>query len=494
MAHMVIAVLQGDRDEPTARRLLVATVFGLSLLVCTPNGTACAYHPQPIRSVPEVRVLQSAPTEAAGDSLFIDLVLGLLVFLTGVGFLVQRRSMRALAIEERKYRDLFENAKDVVFTLDEAYRITDISPSIETVTGRPREDLVGSLITKLAVHERERRQLVELLDRVSDLRSAGTVQIEIEGPEGDCRVLELSARIRTGTDQRGIQGIGRDVTMRIQLARSRHDAERLEAISKLSRGIAHDFNNILTIIRGHTEQVIEQASVLDPEDREGLSIVLQATQQAELLTLQLMAQSRPEAKRPSCLDVHEVTAQTMRTLARVLPANIQCRSELRSRCPVARIDRSALEQIILNLCLNARDAMPGGGRLTVEVEDLHLLETEQVGNRRIPAGKYVVLAISDDGDGMDPSTLGRVFEPFFTTKGPSKGTGLGLSTVLSSVARCGGYATVESRERRGSSFRILLPWSDEIPRPTEPETGKSYESPEPTAATRNTDEPIGPRR
>ena len=376
----------------------------------------------------------------------------------------QRRVNRELRDTEHRYRHVFEDARDIAFTLDLDRNIEMVNAAIERITGTRRDRLIGRPLTELASNPEDRRLLDEYLNAVAEDRGAGTIQILVGRRGKDQKTLELRAcGMREDGELHGFQGMARDVTLRKLLDQSKLETERLEAVSRLSSGIAHDFNNLLTIIRGHAEQNLDNIDLHDEDANQNLQTILKATRQAELLTLQLMGHSRRQFQRPELLDLNEVVHQTMHNLALLLPEDIKCQEHLQAEAPFVFADRGSIEQIILNLCLNARDAMPEGGELTLRTSDEVFATETDVGSRAVPPGRYIRFVVDDNGSGMDEQTRTQIFEPFFTTKQPGKGTGLGLATVRSAVARLGGSIDVESTPGVGTRFTLHLPWSDRLP-------------------------------
>jgi PAS domain S-box-containing protein len=382
-----------------------------------------------------------------------------------------------LAVEESRYRNLFENARDILFTLSPEGVIQTINQSIERVSGKRRDEMVGTHFANLAADEEARALFADHLDKVIQHHSPGTTQIRITGQDPtsgakENRILELSSH---GLPETGkvtvIQGMARDVTMRKQLEQSKLKTEQLETISRMSGGIAYDFNNILTIIRGYADQIRE-----DGDDKqmtaEGLEAILAATRHAELLTLQLTGLSWRQLKNPRPLNVHDVIHDTLKDLAPIFPEDISLQESLDAENPIVFAPDGAIEQIILNLALNARDALPNGGSLIFETHRQNLPEDTVIDGVGIGAGPYVVVSVSDDGEGMDEATMARVFEPFFTTKRPGGGSGLGLNSVQSAMARMGGRILVVSSPGRGAQFTLYLPWSDLIPPASQQPVGR----------------------
>ncbi len=268
----------------------------------------------------------------------------------------------------------------------------------------------------------------------------------------------------------GLLGAMLDRWLRARAAEAerRRESQKLEAIGQLAGGVAHDFNNLLTAIMGHVEFVLAALPAGSPIHEDALQIQHAAERAAEL-TQQLLAFSRRQMLRPVPLNLNEVVTGTMRMLQRVLDPRIHVRLGLEPELGITRADLSQVEQVIVNLVVNARDAMPQGGTLTIETANVDL-EARLAGQHLgMTAGAYVMLAITDTGSGMRPDIQAQIFNPFFTTKGVGQGTGLGLSTVYGIVKQSGGNISVYSEPDRGSTFKVYLPRADEA----EPEDAAS---------------------
>jgi two-component system, cell cycle sensor histidine kinase and response regulator CckA len=249
-------------------------------------------------------------------------------------------------------------------------------------------------------------------------------------------------------------GITRDVTERMHLEEQLRNAQQLEAIGRLAGGVAHDFNNILSIIMGHGELLL--GSDVDERARSGLEQIRRAAERAASLTQQLLAFSRKQVLQPKVLDLNEAVADVQKMLARVIGEDIELISKLHPSVVTVRADPGQVEQVLMNLAINARDAMPQGGRLTMETSNVEI-SAERGRDLDLAPGRYAMLTVSDTGHGMEPATLAHVFEPFFTTKPMGKGTGLGLATVYGIVKQSGGSIHAESEAGRGAVFGIYLP-------------------------------------
>ncbi|HYM79186.1 MAG TPA: PAS domain S-box protein [Candidatus Dormibacteraeota bacterium] len=250
-------------------------------------------------------------------------------------------------------------------------------------------------------------------------------------------------------------GIQRDVTERMHLEEQLRNAQQLEAIGRLAGGVAHDFNNILSIIMGHGELLLMTAGA-DERTRNGVEQIRRAADRAASLTQQLLAFSRKQVLQPKLLDLNETVADVQKMLSRVIGEDIELIAKLHPSLMTVKADPGQVEQVLMNLAVNARDAMPQGGKLAMETSNIEI-SAEGGRDLDLAPGRYAMLKVTDTGHGMDATTLSHVFEPFFTTKTVGKGTGLGLATVYGIVKQSGGSIQVESEAGRGTSFRIYLP-------------------------------------
>jgi len=359
----------------------------------------------------------------------------------------RRLADAALRESERNFRMLFEQATDGIFICDDDLRFLDVNPAACRITGYTREELLT-----LGVHDMLAPGEPSL---ARDLPGFSTGQVvTIEHPavrkDGSRYIAEVTAkRLPDGR----VQSFVRDVTERLALQAQLLQAQKMESIVRLAGGIAHDFNNLLTVINGTADLAIAGHHGGSPL-RQDLEQIRQAGERAAAMTRQLLAMSRQQLLQPEVLDVNTIIRDMQGMLQRLIGEDVSLHLALAKNLGHIRADPSQLEQVILNLAINARDAMTNGGTLTIETRDV---ATAALAHRPILSGPHVMLAVRDTGVGMDEAARKRVFEPFFTTKEVGKGTGLGLSTVYGIVRQSGGSVWVDSRPGAGTTFTIYFP-------------------------------------
>ena len=387
-----------------------------------------------------------------------------------------KRAEEALHRSESKYRELVENANDVVFKVlrdGTCHPMNRAGKAIAgfVVDGERGVHLADTVVPEYA--ETARRQIERVL--------AGD-----DVPVFELDVLDIfGARMRLEVNLRAIwkdgaviagQGIARDVTVRTNLEQQLRQVQRMDAVGRLAAGIAHDFNNLLTVILGNCEVGASALTSSDPM-RLTLGEIRGSAERAATLTSQLLAFTRQQIVQPRVLDVNETVAEIRRTLTRVIGEHIDVRFDAGTDVWHVCADPGQLHQIMVNLVLNSRDAMPDGGQLTIRTRNSQLVTPHVERGASVPPGDYIEIRIRDTGAGMSPLTLERLFEPFFTTKEIGKGSGLGLATVYGIVKQNHGWVFADSVPGVGSTFRILLPRADAAVTPAPVEAPRREASP-----------------
>ena len=296
-----------------------------------------------------------------------------------------------------------------------------------------------------------------------------------EGPwrhrksDGQIILVEINEHPIMFGDRAACLVMGTDVTERLRLEERIRQSQRLESIGRLAGGVAHDFNNLLTVINGYVEMLQSDASFGDAAGS-ALGEVRAAGERAADLTRQLLAFSRQQVVQPAVINLNSIVGATESFLRRLIGEDVRLVVQLAPDLGSVQADPGQMQQIIMNLAVNSRDAMPAGGTLLIETSNATLDETYHASHPEVQPGLYVMLAVTDTGEGIPPEVQSRIFEPFFTTKEPGKGTGLGLATVYGMVKSCGGWIWVYSEVKRGTTFKIYLPRTDKKLTPAAPAT------------------------
>jgi PAS domain S-box-containing protein len=373
----------------------------------------------------------------------------------------RKQAEAALRLNEERFRALVENSGDAVAVLERDGTISYLSQSSVRVLGFESRDLLGTNAFAL-LHPDDVAAVRESIQALRD-SPGGVVQVasRFRHRDGEWHYGEgsLTNRLHDAV-VRGVVFNFRDVTSQRQLEEQFRQSQKMEAVGKLAGGVAHDFNNLLTVITSYGQLLMEDLPMGDPR-RADLDEIQKAATAAAGLTRQLLAFSRQQVLEPRVLDLNEVVDAAGKMLKRLIGEDIDLITVPAADLWVVRADPGQIEQVLLNLAVNARDAMPMGGKLTIETANVDLAGTYIGHHRPVTPGPYVLLAVSDTGSGMDRETQTHIFEPFFTTKEKGKGTGLGLATVYGIVKQSGGFIWFYSEPGQGTTFKIYLPRVEE---------------------------------
>ena len=367
-----------------------------------------------------------------------------------------KRHEEALRQSESRYRSLVQSAVYGIYRSSVDGRFLDVNPALIHMLGYDSADEVVKLDPQreVFVEPAEHERLLQEFQRTGCLDSA---EVRWKRKDGSVITVRLSGRAATELDEadQALEIIAEDITERRALEDQFRQAQKMEAVGRLAGGVAHDFNNLLMVVSGYTEVLMEALDQNDP-----LLVKVQAIQQAAdratTLTRQLLAFSRKQLLELKVVDVNSIVADMERLLRPLIGENIDLTTKLTPNVGHTRADAGQLEQVIMNLVVNAKDAMPDGGRILIQTSEADP-DTARREHSLIEPGTYILLSVSDTGAGMDRETQSRIFEPFFTTKEKGKGTGLGLSTVYGIVKQGGGYIFAQSEPGCGTTFRIYLP-------------------------------------
>ncbi|MGA9507828.1 MAG: ATP-binding protein [Candidatus Sulfotelmatobacter sp.] len=365
-----------------------------------------------------------------------------------------RAAQESLRRSEINFRSLVTNAPYGICRCDSAGQLLDANPALLTMLGYASpSELVGKHLGGLYS---DTHRWFELADYLRSAAPFNGLIAEWKRKDGITILVRVSGRAVCNDERKtAFELFAEDVTERRALEQQLQQSQKMEAIGRLAGGIAHDFNNLLMVISGYSEFLLDRLGP-DPALRGPAQEIAGASQRASSLTRQLLAFSRKQMLAPKILDLNGVVTENLKMLTRVIGEDIDLVMVPAPSLGAVRADAGQIDQVIMNLAVNARDAMPSGGKLTIETSNVSLDEEYARFHAPLRPGDYVMLAISDTGLGMDSETQSHIFEPFFTTKGP-KGTGLGLSTVYGIVKQSGGYIWVNSEPGKGTSFKIYLP-------------------------------------
>jgi PAS domain S-box-containing protein len=411
--------------------------------ICEANGEAALHAEQPI----EQRISCRLPGDREATFFSTHVALrhadGAPYAICGI-----LQDITELVAAQREFERVWLHAPEPMFVAGFDGSFKRLNPAWASLLGWTEPELLSKSLFDL-VHSddqaKTRAVVKDLIGGTTNLRFDNRIHCK----DGTFRWLSWDT-IALPTEET-IYGFVRDVTEEKHLTEQVQHAQRMDAVGRLASGVAHDFNNLLTVINGYTELVL--TSVKEADDREALAEVLHAGQRASELTSQLLAFSRKAILESRVVDINQVVESSARMLRRLIRENVKLVTHL-TPVPPVKVDPVYFEQVFVNLAVNARDAMPQGGRLSIATEFVQL---PKLPSADTPSGPHVQISVADTGVGMDAETLARIFEPFFTTKGPGKGTGLGLATVYGTVRQAGGAIEVESEPDAGTLFRIFLP-------------------------------------
>jgi PAS domain S-box-containing protein len=383
-------------------------------------------------------------------------------FSSGADITDRSQAVEALRTAEERMRFALEAAGVGIWDIDYTTGALRWSAILEGQYGLKPGTFGGTMQTFIErVHPEDRAAVAETMAKAKWSGSDFVLQHRTLWPDGTVRWLNGAGRTHFGDYGEPVRAVGitMDVTERRTLEEQYQQAQKMEAVGRLAGGVAHDFNNLLTVILGYCDLLLAD---FDPDNQRQADIgeIQKAGASAAALTRQLLAFSRKEIIEPTLLNLNVVVAEMREMVGRLIGEDVQVVLGLRSDLPLALADRGQVEQVVMNLAVNARDAMPAGGVLTIESAGIELGENYETTRLSLKPGRYVLLSVSDTGTGMTPQVLARLFEPFFTTKEKGKGTGLGLATVHGIAARNGGSVSVRSEPGVGTSFQVYFPEAD----------------------------------
>jgi PAS domain S-box-containing protein len=401
---------------------------------------------------------------------FIFLSGTMIFFLLSRELKIRRQAEAASQQAEAKYRSIFENAVEGIFQTTPEGRFLSINPAMSRILGydSPQEVILAYTDPphQLYIDPQAREKILSRLEEKGQVLGFET---QINKKDGTVIWVSITARAVKDTDGQVLflEGTVGDITEHKQLANQFLQAQKMEAVGRLAGGLAHDFNNLLTAILGYAELMLMELSEDSPL-RQYIAEIIKTTDHASSLTRQLLAFSRKQIMRLQTINLNTVITDMENIFRRILGEDVELFTLLDPALGAIQADPGQLGQVIMNLAMNSRDAMPRGGRLTIETENVNLDEAYASEHLEVIPGNYVMLTVSDTGMGMDGATQARIFEPFFTTKDSGKGTGLGLSTVYGIVKQTGGHIWVYSEPGQGTTFKIYLPQVEEAAVPIQP--------------------------
>jgi two-component system cell cycle sensor histidine kinase/response regulator CckA len=372
---------------------------------------------------------------------------------------VRKRREEALRASEERFSKAF-SVSPLAMSISRFAdrRFLDVNESFLHVTGYSREEVLGRSGPEMGIwpSSEERARVPRLNDRQGSLRK---VECRLRLKSGEIHTFLLWAEVIEIGGEECVLTVMDDISERKQLEEQLLQAQKMEAVGRLAGGVAHDFNNLLTAIIGYSDLLLLQAEG-SSRLRSNIEEIRKAGKRAAKLTSQLLAFSRKQVLQPKVIDLNEIVTDLSKMLQRLIGEDVELVCITKADLGQVKADPGQIEQILINLAVNARDAMPEGGKITMETGNVVLDEEYTRHHAKVSPGSYVMMAVSDSGHGMDLSTQSHIFEPFFTTKGPGKGTGLGLSTVYGIVKQSDGHIWVYSEPGHGTTFKVYFPRVD----------------------------------
>jgi len=385
----------------------------------------------------------------------------------------RKRSEAVLRESEARHRAVLETAMDAFVAMDHDGRVIEFNPAAERMFGHPRADVIGRELAEViippAFQDAHRRGLSRYLATGEHTLLGGRIEVSARRADGTEFPVELTVTVAQMAGPPTFSAYVRDLTEQKRAAAARdslemqlQQAQKMEAVGRLAGGVAHDFNNLLTVISGRAHMLLSRLKPGEPMHRD-VDLIQKTSQRAVALTSQLLAFSRKQVVQPRVLELGPLVADLVPMLQRMIGENMELTVEPVDGTGRVKADPGQMHQVLMNLAVNARDAMPDGGRIRVSIRDVEVDATAALPQTNLPPGPYVALAVSDSGTGMSAETAAHIFEPFFTTKEHGKGTGLGLSTVYGIVEQSHGHIQVQSELDHGTTFTIHLPRVEEAP-------------------------------
>ncbi len=381
----------------------------------------------------------------------------------------RRKAEAQLRASEERFRSFVEHANDIIYTLSPQGGFLYVSPKWTELLGQDVQDIAGHYFGDF-VHPDDMPTCLAAMEGVLHGQIQGGIEYRVRHQDGTWRWhMTNGALIQDSDGQPVLLGIARDISGQKADAEERErlqaqlvQMQKIESVGRLAGGIAHDFNNMLQVILGHVELALERAAA-GQSIRDDLLEVRKAAERSAALTRQLLAFARKQTVAPRIFDLNQMVAGMLQMLRRLIRETIQLEWKPDAGPSLVRMDPSQIDQILANLCVNARDAMPNGGTITITTATARFSEEDCVRHPIHLPGHYIRLSVADNGCGMEPDVLGKIFEPFFTTKAAGEGTGLGLATVYGIVKQNQGFLDVSSEPGRGTVFHVYLPVHEEAP-------------------------------